>query len=359
MERPLALASLSLALLALVGTAAAHASPLADEQVRAVHLLARVTGERAAADARPKYALASAGVTLYAVIETEREGKRRFYSEAGRVRVRGRVHGSAPMAEAPPLRLRWFRVEPEVETLSNTASGRFRFEAIPYRETAIAAWDDRASAVADVRPTLTSDRGQGVGTMRYKLVAHGGGRSFATPGVEARRKRGSGGLEDTVLRVSLRRSDDYLGLLDEMFGQPYIWASGGSAPQRHQSERLEGSDCADFVVYGMRRLGHDIPYTWSAGLHEYTRTLSTGTPRADGVYTDEQGQPLRFPRPGDLVLFPRHVGVLTRDRGVRGVLDTADIMTHTLFASPRAQPIGETVYAVQPVEILRWPALQR
>jgi cell wall-associated NlpC family hydrolase len=205
----------------------------------------------------------------------------------------------------------------------------------------------------DVRPTRTTDRGQGLGTMRYKLVATAGGRTLATPGAEARGERGSG-LADTVHRVSLRRDDGYLGMLDELFGQPYIWASGGQPDARHQTERVEGADCADFVVYGMRRLGRRVPYTYSEGLRAHGRRLGAGTPRADGVYVDAGGVPLPFPRPGDLVLFPRHVGALSQDRGVPGVLDQDDLMMHTLFASPREQAIADSGYADRPVEILRW-----
>src|SRR5256885_376105 len=83
-------------------------------------------------------------------------------------------------------------------------------------------------------------------------------RQIARPGPEARRGRGSGGLAGAVMRVSIRRDDTYLGYLTEMFGQPYVWASAGLSDATHQSERLEGADCADFVVYGARRMGKKI-----------------------------------------------------------------------------------------------------
>lgn len=340
------------------GARAATASPAAgatsDERVVAVHIVSRVNQPDAIADDRPKRARVDIGVTLHAVIETERAGTRRFYSEAGRIRLGRRIHTTLPMARAPRALLRWYRVEPTLENMSNTASGRFRFEPIPYGETPIAPWQQRATAAADVRPTLTPDRGGGAGTMRFKLEARTDDGVFATAGAEAHRGSGAGGLRDHVHRVSLRRDDGYLGQLTELYGQPYIWASGGTSDRAHQSERLEGADCADFVVYGMRRLGHAIPYTWTEGLRDHTRNLGSGSPRADGVYVDAGGRPLPFPAPGDLVLFPRHVGALVADRGVPGVLDAADIMAHTLFASPREQPIGDTSYAGLPIELLRW-----
>jgi cell wall-associated NlpC family hydrolase len=190
--------------------------------------------------------------------------------------------------------------------------------------------------------------------MRFKLLARAGGVTRATPGAELRRGRGSGGLADAVHRISIRRDDSYLGWLTELYGQPYIWASAGASDRTHQTERLEGSDCADFVSYGRRRLGYPVPYTWTEGLRRYTRRLSAGHARADGVYVDERGRPLPFPRPGDLVLFPRHVGALVEDRGGTGVLDQADVMAHALFASPHEEAIGASGYGDKPLEVMRW-----
>jgi hypothetical protein len=178
--------------------------------------------------------------------------------------------------------------------------------------------------------------------------------TVATPGAEARRGRGAGGLDDRVHRVSLRRDDTFLGYLTEMYGQPYIWASAGGSDATHQSERLEGSDCADFMVYAARREGRRVSYTWTGGLGAYTRSLGRGTLREDGVYVDRRGAPLPFPRPGDMVLFPRHVGALVEDRGVVGALDVADVMAHTLFDAPKEEAIATSGYAAGPVELLRW-----
>jgi hypothetical protein len=244
--------------------------------------------------------------------------------------------------------------------MSNTASGAFRFETIDYAETELplAAGQGPAAITADVRPTLTPNHGgaaPGLGTMRYRLHARtADGGELATPGIEARRGRGSGGLTDAVARVSLRRDDTYLGYLTEMYGQPYIWASAGTSDRAHQSEHLEGSDCADFVIYGRRRMGASYSYTWTGGLGSYTRSLGRGTLGKDGIYRDRRGEPLPFPAAGDLILFPRHVGALVADRGQRGVLDSADIMMHTLFDSPKEEAIATSGYAETPVELLRW-----
>jgi len=342
------------------GAAAAGADPSSHGReardrghIVAVHLVSRI-GDGLASDGG-KRALASDPVRLHAVLAVRDGSRTAYYSDAGpAVELAGKRRPVRPLAEAPAARFSWFKVEPRLESMSNTASGSFRFEAIDYAETAVSAWQGRSSVVADVRPTLTPDRGKGLGTMRFKLQAVTGDGTFATAGATARRGRGSGGLSDAVHRVSLRRDDTYLGFLTEMFGQPYIWASAGTSNRAHQSERLEGSDCADFVVYGRRRLGEDRDYTWTGALPKVTRLLGRGRPGNGGIYLDDKGAALRFTRPGDILLFPRHVGVLVADRGEPGVLDRADIMFHTFFASPQQQPVGDTDYRDAPVEIRRW-----
>ena len=300
---------------------------------------------------RPAYARLDQHVVLHAVIEVGRD----TYADLETVKLGGRTIHPHPIASAPAFTLAWNRIEPAAADYSNTDGGTFHFTAIDYRATAIRA--HAASIDADVHPTLTPDHGHGVGTMRFQVVVTQAGRVIASPGPEARRGRGSGGLTDDVLRVSIRRDDTYLGYLTEMFGQPYVWASAGLSDATHQSERLEGSDCADFIIYGARRSGRHLAYTWTGGLPQLTRLLGAGTRAEDGVYRDANGDPVPFTRPGDLILFPRHVGALVEDRGTIGVLDDQDVMMHTLFDSPKEQPIADSGYADTPVEVRRFREL--
>ena len=183
------------------------------EKVTAVHIVSRAGSEGVPDDA-PKRALAAEGVTLFAVLETRRGGERHFYSAAGKVHLRGAMRTTKPMSEAPPALLSWYKIEPSSENLSNTASGRFRIVRIEYGEVWMPTWLARAQVSADVRPTLTPYRGgdgsPGVGTMRYRLRAHTRAGSVATPGPDLQRRRGRGGLDRRVHRISLRRDDTYL-----------------------------------------------------------------------------------------------------------------------------------------------------
>ncbi|MGE0546379.1 MAG: hypothetical protein AB7R00_04930 [Kofleriaceae bacterium] len=303
---------------------------------------------------RAAYARIDQPVILYAVIELEIGGRKRLFSDAPALRLAGKTVAAEPLANAPPIGLAWHRIEPVAANYSNGDGPTFHYEPIGYRATPIGDSAGQPSLRADVRPTLTTDYGSGVGTMRYQVVATLGGRSVASAGVDARRAGASGGLTDAVLRVSIRKDDSYLGYLTEMFGQPYVWASAGRSDATHQSERLEGSDCADFVIYGIRRMGKKLAYTWSGGLPNVTNLLASGTRHDDGVYRDRTDRPVPFTKVGDVVLFPRHVGVLVEDRGQHGILDDQDIMMHTLFDSPRAQPIADTGYANRPLELRRF-----
>ncbi|MDB4957264.1 MAG: hypothetical protein JWO36_4833 [Myxococcales bacterium] len=288
-------------------------------------------------------------MTLYAVIELADHS---VFSDAPEVRLGNRTLTAQPLAKAPAIDVRWNRIEPADKSYSNTEGGEFHFTAIEYRATEIAT--GTSSIIADVRPTLTPDHGSGVGTMRFQVVVQQADRTIESPGPSARRGRGSGGLTDEVTRVTIRRDDTYLGYLTEMFGQPYVWASAGLTDRSHQSERLEGSDCADFVVYGARRMGKSIGYTWTGGLPQVTKLLGSGTRGEDGIYRDDTGKPVPFTQPGDLILFPRHVGALVEDRGTLGILDDRDVIMHTLFDSPKQQAIADTGYADQPLEVRRF-----
>jgi len=325
-------------------------NPAARGKVIAVHLVTAV--DDGVASTRPAYARKDQTVTLYAAIELEGGA---IHSDAKKLELRGKKVTPLPLASAPPIAIAWNRIEPTQSNISNGDGPTFHYETIEYRPTAIAGTANRGSITADVRPTLITDHGDGVGTMRYQLTVSQGDRVLATPGIDARRGRASGGLTDAVARVSIRTDDSYLGYLTEMYGQPYIWASAGTSPKSHQSERLEGSDCADFVVYGARRMGADIPYMWTGGLPTVTKLLAPGGTRSeDGIYRDAKGAALPFTKIGDIVLFPRHVGVLTADRGQPGILDDQDLMMHTLFDSPKEQAIADSGYADRPVEVRRF-----
>ncbi len=269
-----------------------------------------------------------------------------------------RSRARPPTPEDGPLVVRWWKVEVAARSLSNTDPS-FHWEPVPYRDVPIPSCDDRLSCPAEVRASLLGDRG-GLGTMAFKVEVRLGAQVGASPGSE---KLYRGGLSAEVARVTVRRDDSYLGYLTELFNTPYIWGSAGDPPAVHQAERRIGSDCADFVTYGVRRLGHDVPYTSTYGLPAFARLVAQSAgPGEDGVYRDGRGKPIPVGEagllPGDLLLFPRHVGAFVRDEPPLGVFSTSDVMIHTCWAEPAEQPLAATDWGATPVKALRWRVLE-
>lgn len=321
-----------------------------------VTLASSVDGSGQVPDATEKLVRLGQQVQLHAVVRGDALS---LVADVPKVRLPGetRVRSArSPSTVDGPWKVRWFRIEPVDRSLSNTDPS-FHWHPIRYRDVAIDACDDRFTCAAEIRTTVLADRG-GLGTMTYRVTVSLGDRTGSSPGAE---KLWRGGLSDRTARVTVRRDDSYLGYLTELFNTPYIWGSAGD-DRVHQAERRIGSDCADFVTYGLRRLGHDVPYTSTWQLDRFTRTLfeSTG-PGADGVHRTASGKSVPVGdggvRPGDLLLFRGHVGALVRDEPPLGVLSDTDVMIHTLWQEPEEVPLSATSYARSPVRVLRWKAL--
>jgi hypothetical protein len=152
------------------------------------------------------------------------------------------------------------------------------------------------------------------------------------------------GLAPSVMRVSFRASDDFVGWLSTYFGVPNIFGS-----TRGQSERYVGADCADVLV-GARRASGDrsLQYTSVTGIGRYAEAVTPALRMgADGAIVEDTDEApptvLRWGRdvePGDLFAIdyadpdsrlPRawdHIGALGRDADGDGVLSAGDTLRH-------------------------------
>lgn len=155
------------------------------------------------------------------------------------------------------------------------------------------------------------------------------------------------GLSPTVLRVSYRSGDDYLGWLSTYFHVTSVFGSNGGTDATHQTDRYTGADCADVLIGGLRASGmRAVRYTSVAGIHEYA-VAQSGVLRVEedgGVRAPDGAVALRWGsdvRPGDLVTIdyaedggnslPRawdHIGALVADANGDGVLDGSDTLRH-------------------------------
>ncbi|MEZ4410317.1 MAG: hypothetical protein R3A52_28130 [Polyangiales bacterium] len=201
----------------------------------------------------------------------------------------------------------------------------------------------------DASPTLTLSRAgdahDGAGsTWLSAVVTLPDGSTLRTPDAGTVDRFG---LSPSVMRVSYRTGDDYLGWLSTYFNVTSVFGSNGSTDATHQTDRYTGADCADVLVGALRASGRrDVRYTSVAGIGTYAAPRS-GVLRVeeDGRLTDARGPvELRWGRdvqPGDLVTIdyaddagrslPRawdHIGALVTDRDGDGVLSGGDTLRH-------------------------------
>jgi hypothetical protein len=297
-------------------------------------------------------------VTLHAVLEANLSGRRVVITAARSLTLGGKT--VSPKIILSPdgfskIRLRWYKVEPSGNSYNNTTGG-FHWDPIEYREHPLGPWEKNWQMPADAHPVAYPDTHGGLGTMAFKVAVKIGDRIVSSPGKQS---LFCGGLSDEVIRVAFRRDDTFLGYLAELFNTPYIWGSAGYPPEKHQAERLIGSDCADFIVYGARRSGKNIPYRGSWHLPLSAETIIRAEKiDSQGRYLRQDGKPVPIGPDGvhigDLLLFHGHVGALLKDREPTGVLDTNDVMIHTFWAPPAEEPISKTAYADAAVQVLRW-----
>ncbi|MEQ9498513.1 MAG: hypothetical protein RIT81_16680 [Deltaproteobacteria bacterium] len=324
------------------------------KHVAEILVLASVNG--GPAEAKDVFAKASQEVTLHAAVVARRGRRCTLYTNAPKPKTRCRV---APLPE--DVRTRWSKIEPTKPWYNNVPAGGFKVAPIAYASRTIA--ETTPSIRADYAPLQR--RGIGVGgTMRYAVrvtLADGSEHTSAAP--DGAYDGGVPAAKD-ARRVTWRRSDDYLGYLTELGNVPYVFGSANIGRERHQAERGVGVDCADLMVYGLRRLGHDVPYVSSRTMGPHSRAVVGPVEARRGkVYVDADGEPIAVGegglRPGDWIIFDGHVGAFYADAGTKGVFDADDWMIHTAWAEVAIQRMDDTHYGRQPFSVRRAKALTR
>jgi hypothetical protein len=322
------------------------------------------------ASSAPEYAISGTEVTLYAVAEIRLPGQRGpllHYTLAPRIKVNGRRVATSDLCrpEALPeglVALKWFKLEPSIVSHGN------RNEHLGWART---EWGDEWVRRADVHPTLFPDQFKsvpdGLGVMRYQVQATFSGVSkvVSSPGLQEKSRLGISKKATKVTFIPDLKG--WLGHLFALVNTPYIWGN-----YAHYADDQWGSDCADFIVAAWRRHGKKVEYTNSYGLRgrKYSQrgeAIKVGSVDDAHFYVDSSGS--RIPigpdnvQVGDVVFWPRHVGVLLKDACIEGktellspctgngFLDQSDLVIHTLFKPPTVEGIDEA-YGT-PEEILK------
>lgn len=312
-------------------------------------VLTAVDGGPAAA--QDVVARSSAHVELFAAVTEVHEGGCRMFTDAPRVKTRCMTSPLPPDAEVT-----WYKVESARAAYDNVPGGRFRFAPIDY---VASRWRSGPRAPADVTPVSRAGV-RGAGTMRYRVeVGWPDGRRMRSPGLVTR--PGGPRRDEDIRKVTLRLDDSYVGYMSELAGLPYVFGSAARGDEPHQAERRVGVDCADLMVYGLRRLGHAVGYRSSRSLGPVSRRVAAPvTARRGGVY-EARGRPVpvgpRGVRPGDWLIFDGHVAAFVEDRGVRGRLDPRDLVIHIAWRELAVESLEESGYGARPFEIRRPNAL--
>jgi hypothetical protein len=158
------------------------------------------------------------------------------------------------------------------------------------------------------------------GSIRLRARATVDGKVRETPVIELRRFVSSG----------------FRAALTEQFGLPYLFGSGELSESCDTGPETNlGADCANFVVYALRRQGQRIPWSDPKQLRQHleliARSASPGIPRI----TPEDLQR------GTIIHLGTHVAAIIEDRQPVGVVDENDLVVHQLPNAPEVVTLGQ------------------
>jgi hypothetical protein len=160
----------------------------------------------------------------------------------------------------------------------------------------------------------------GCGAIRLKARAEINHRIRETPAIEIRRFAGAG----------------FRAAIMEQFGLPYLFGSGEMRDGTNTGpETGWGADCANFVVYALRRQGRQIPWSNPRQLRKYLEPVAQSTGAGEMKFSEEEIIS------GLVIHFGSHVAVVMEDKPPIGVLDPTDLVAHQLEGVPEILSLGE------------------
>ncbi|MBI2572598.1 hypothetical protein HYV86_01950 [Candidatus Woesearchaeota archaeon] len=332
-------------------------------------------------DERPKDPHKDQTVTLYAVVQATTPNGQFYFTSAPSLTLNGKKipkNKIKPWDYSTDLKLQWKKIEffdnfNQFYQNDKEENGCNAYDPqcnrIKYVET---EWKTGWEQVADAHPTTLrdqfSDSKTGVGVMRYSLQLTYGQKEFQTPSIEDMRTLRS---SQQVLRISFANDqwEPWLNESSRLFNTPYMWAS-----TRPIVEGYLASDCADLLVFGLKRAGSHIDYTNSQGLRTQGTTHIVTAKGHNAAFLFESDPNQRIPfdannpqavHPGDILIWggkgkSPHAAGLILDNG-NGILDINDLALDTLLQQPQFRRIGNItprLYPQYPFEIVR-PRLPR
>lgn len=158
------------------------------------------------------------------------------------------------------------------------------------------------------------------GSLRLRARAIVDGKIRETPVLELRRVIGTG----------------FRAAVTEQFGLPYLFGSGELSENSNTGPETNlGADCANFVVYALRRQGQRVPWSDPRRLRDHldlvARAAAPGTAKISAEDLDR----------GAIVHLGTHVAAIMEDREPVGILDQNDLVAHQLGGIPEILTLGK------------------
>ncbi len=164
------------------------------------------------------------------------------------------------------------------------------------------------------------DRHLHCGSLRLRARAVVDGKIRETPVLELRRFISSG----------------FRAAISEQFGLPYLFGSGELSQDLDTGPETNlGADCANFVVYALRRQGQRVPWSDPKRLREYLDPLARSVTPGTAKITAEDLQR------GVIVHLGTHVAAVMEDRAPVRILDENDLVAHQLGGAPEMLTLGQ------------------
>jgi poly-gamma-glutamate capsule biosynthesis protein CapA/YwtB (metallophosphatase superfamily) len=164
------------------------------------------------------------------------------------------------------------------------------------------------------------DRQLHCGSLRLRARAVVDGKIRETPVLELRRFVGSG----------------FRAAISEQFGLPYLFGSGELSENSDTGPETNlGADCANFVIYALRREGRRIPWSDPKRLRDHLDLVARSAKPGTAKITPEDLER------GMIIHLDTHVAVVMDDRQPVGILDENDLVAHQLAGAPEIVTLGE------------------
>jgi poly-gamma-glutamate synthesis protein (capsule biosynthesis protein) len=223
-----------------------------------------------------------------------------------------------------PQKIEWFALTPKYSrcNLTNLSIDQVGFvaNAAPRPAWNEVAIDHHESVLPISKIDNLFDRYLHCGSLRLRAHAVVDGKIRETPVLELRRFVGSG----------------FRAAISEQFGLPYLFGSGELSKDSDAGPETNlGADCANLMVYALRRQGLRVPWSDPKRLRAYLdvvmESATSGTAKIDAEDLQR----------GMIIDLGTHVAAVMEDRQPVGIVDENDLVAHQLAGTPKMVTLGQ------------------